>query len=116
MLHFAAKAVNMADILFTIPGVLLLLINGLYLAPAYGGGDLLGARWVVAALILLTVSGVIWGGFLLRYQFQLVDLSATGEEVSAAFDGVFKKWTGWGVVATVLPIISLVLMVFKPGF
>ena len=37
VLHFAAKAVNMADILFTIPGVLLIFINGVFLAPAFGG-------------------------------------------------------------------------------
>lgn len=114
VLHFAAKAVNMADILFTIPGILLIFINGVVLAPAFGGGNVLGASWVVAALALLTVSGLVWAGFLLRYQFQLVELSASGNEVSAEFDSVFKKWTAWGILATMLPIVSLALMVFKP--
>lgn len=116
VLHFAAKGVNMADILFTIPGVLLLFINGLVMAPVFGGGNVLGASWVVAALALFIVSGVVWGGFLLRYQFQLVDLSATGDTVSPEFNRALMKWTGWGILATILPIISLVIMVFKPSF
>jgi hypothetical protein len=38
IVHFAAKSVMQADLLFTIPGVLLIFINGLKLASAYGGG------------------------------------------------------------------------------
>ncbi|MBZ0293030.1 MAG: DUF2269 domain-containing protein [Anaerolineae bacterium] len=114
VVHFAAKAVNQADLLFTIPGVLLIFINGLILAPAFGGGNILGASWVVVALILLALSGIVWGGFLLRYQHQLVQLSASGENLSPAFAAVFRRWVIWGVIATILPIFSLVLMVFKP--
>jgi hypothetical protein len=58
----------------------------------------------------------VWVGFLVRYQSQLVGLSASGEQLSSEFASVFKKWALWGVIATVLPIISLILMVFKPAF
>jgi uncharacterized membrane protein len=114
IIHFAARAVNQADHFFTVPGVLLIFINGLVLAPAFGNGSILGASWVVAALLLLILSGAVWVGFLLRYQYQLVDLSASGELLPEEFASVFRKWAIWGVVATVLPIISLILMVFKP--
>src|SRR4051812_10045063 len=46
-LHFAAKAVNWADVFFTAPGILLLLANGQILAQAAWGG--LRASWVVLA-------------------------------------------------------------------
>ncbi len=114
VINFAAKAVTQADLLFTLPGVLLIFINGLVLAPAFGGGNILGASWVVAALILLLLSGIVWAGFLLRYQSQLVELSASGEQLLEGFNDVFRKWAIWGIIATVLPIISLILMVFKP--
>src|SRR5690349_5344288 len=47
VVHFAAKAVTQADLLFTVPGVLLLFLNGMSLAPAFGGGSPFGASWVV---------------------------------------------------------------------
>jgi uncharacterized membrane protein len=112
--HFGAKAVNQADLLFTVPGVLLIFLNGLTLAPAFGGGNIFGASWVVAALVLLTLSGVVWLGFLLRYQNQMVELSANSDQLSNEFMLVFRNWGIWGGIATVLPILSLLLMVFKP--
>jgi uncharacterized membrane protein len=114
LVHFGAKAVNQADLLFTIPGVLLIFLNGLTLAPAFGGGNILGASWVVAALVLLTLSGIVWLAFLLRYQNQMVELSGSGEQLSTEFMLVFRNWGIWGGIATLLPIISLLLMVFKP--
>jgi uncharacterized membrane protein len=76
VIHFAARTVIMADLLFTIPGVLLLCVNGLIMAPAFGSGSLLGASWVAAALALLVLSGIVWAAFLLRYQAQMVEFSA----------------------------------------
>lgn len=115
VIHFAAKGVNLADVLFTIPGIILIALNGTFLAPGVGGGNVLGASWVAAALLLFILSGIVWGGFLLRYQSQLVQLSASGEQLSSEFASVFKKWSIWGVVATILPILSLILMIFKPA-
>lgn len=113
IIHFAAFTVNRADLLFTLSGVLLIFINGMILAPVYGNGNPLAVSWVVAALVLLILSGVVWAGFLLRYQEQLVQLSA-GQTLAAGFDSVFHKWAVWGIIATLLPIVSLILMVFKP--
>lgn len=115
VIHFTAKVVNLADILFTVPGVTLIFLNGLVLAPAFSAGSTGFASWIVAAIVLLIVSAVVWAGFLLRYQSQLVRLSASGDQLPAEFNRVFVKWSVWGVVATILPIISLVLMVFKPA-
>ncbi|MEO8607431.1 MAG: DUF2269 family protein [Chloroflexota bacterium] len=113
LVHFGARAVNQADLLFTVPGVLLIFLNGLTLAPAFGGTPW-SVSWIAAALALLILSGIVWLWFLLRYQNQMVELSASGEQLSAKFMLVFRNWGIWGGIATVLPIISLVLMVFKP--
>jgi uncharacterized membrane protein len=115
-LHFASKVVNWADVFFTAPGVLLTLANGQILATAAWGG--LSASWLALAFGLFILSGIVWVGFLVRYQNRLIQLSAepagAGEPLPEAFFQVLHHWYAAGIVATVLPLISMVLMVFKP--
>jgi len=115
-LHFAAKAVNWADVFFTAPAILLLLVNGQIMANAAWNG--LSASWIVAALGLFVLSGVIWAGFLLRFQHRLIQLSAQPAQpdtpLPAAFYGVLHRWYIAGIIATISPLVSLVLMVVKP--
>ena len=115
-LHFAAKAVNWADVFFTAPGILLLLANGQIMANAAWGG--VSASWIAVALGLFVVSGIIWAGFLLRYQHRLIQLSAqpagSDAPLPPAFFRVLHAWYIAGAVATVSPLVSLVLMVVKP--
>src|SRR5215218_2458828 len=72
-LHFAAKTVNWADVFFTAPGILLLLVNGQILAQAAWGG--LRASWIVLAFGLFIFSGIVWIAFLVRLQHRLIQLS-----------------------------------------
>ena len=115
-LHFAAKAVNWADVFFTAPGILLLLANGQIMAQAAWGG--VSASWIVLALGLFALSGIVWAGFLLRFQHRLIRLSAqpagSDAPLPAAFFQVLHAWYIAGMVATVSPLVSLVLMVVKP--
>ena len=64
VMHFSAKAVIRADLLFTLPGVLLVLMNGFAMVfSRWGGRDALyDFTWISLALALFTVSGVIWVG------------------------------------------------------
>ena len=115
-LHFAAKAVNWADVFFTAPGILLLLANGQIMANAAWGG--VSASWIAVALGLFVLSGIIWAGFLLRFQHRLIQVSAQAAGSDAplppAFFRVLHAWYIAGTVATVSPLVSLVLMVVKP--
>lgn len=116
-LHFASKVVNWADVFFTAPGVFLLLSNGLILTPRWGG---IGTRWIAVSFALFILGGIVWVGFLIRWQDRLVHLSslpaASGERLPEAFFQVLHRWYFWGIVATILPLIALVLMVVKPTF
>jgi uncharacterized membrane protein len=116
-LHFASKTVNWADVFFTAPGVLLILANGQILANAAWGG-LLSTSWVALGLGLFILSGIVWIGFLLRFQNRLIQLSAqpagSAEPLPDAFFHVLHAWYIGGIVATVLPLMSLILMVVKP--
>ena len=109
-LRFAAEAVNWADMFFTAPGVFLLLTNGFVMAIALNG--LPKFHWVLAALALFTLSGIVWVVCLIPDQHRLIALADEGD---ASFGHVLHRWYFWGIVATILPLLSLVLMVVKPA-
>jgi uncharacterized membrane protein len=115
-LRFAVRAVNWADVFFTAPGILLLLANGQIMATAAWGG--MRASWIMLALGLFILSGIIWVGFLVRFQHRLIQLSApaagSAASLPAGFFRVLHAWYIAGTVATVSPLVSLVLMVVKP--
>lgn len=115
-LHFASKVVSWADVFFTGPGILLTLANGQIMATAAWGG--MRESWVALAFGLFVLSGIVWIMFLLRFQNRLIQLSAipagSEEPMPKTFFQGLHYWYIAGGVATVLPLISMVLMVIKP--
>ena len=121
VVHFSAKAVMRADLLFTLPGVLLILMNGLAMVLDRWGG--LAAfhelSWISAALALFTASGVIWVGLLIPVQHRMAvfsDPSDYPDSLPSEFFSALRRWYVWGAVAIALPVCSLYLMVTKPTF
>ena len=121
VIHFSAKAVIRADLLFTLPGVLLVLMNGFAMVfDRWGGRDAIyPLSWISAALWLFTASGVVWVGFLIPAQHRMVvfsDPSDYPDSPPSEFFSALRKWYFWGALAIALPICSLYLMVNKPAF
>ena len=121
VIHFSAKAVIRADLLFTLPGVLLILMNGFAMVFAQWGGQ--GAfhqlSWITVALALFTASGVIWVGILIPVQHRMAVFSDPADypdSPPSEFFSALRKWYFWGTLAVALPICSLYLMVNKPAF
>lgn len=114
VMRFASRMVNWADVFFTVPGIFLVITNGDILSEQWGG--VFRVSWVVASLVLFAFSGIVWIGLLLRYQNSLIKLSESmrDEKDSPEFFNFLHKWYFWGAIATVLPLISLVLMFLKP--
>ena len=116
VLHFAARAVVRADRLFTLPGVIIILATGLITMGAWGGFG--GAHWAEMGLALFILASVIWLAVLLPLQRRM--LNSTGEAVdlgiglSEDFYSAQKRWSMWSGIATLLLMIALYLMVFKP--
>jgi uncharacterized membrane protein len=71
---------------------------------------------LIVSLSLFMLTGVIWLGYLLRYQHHLISLShaAQDDKLSPDFSAILHKWYLGGALATVLPLIPLVLMFLKP--
>ena len=110
-----------ADLLFTLPGVLLVLMNGLAMVfDRWGGRDAIyQLSWISAALWLFTASGVIWVGILIPAQHRMVVFSDPLDypnSLPSEFSSVLRKWYIWGALAIALPVCSLYLMVNKPAF
>ncbi|MBD0383584.1 DUF2269 family protein [Paenibacillus sedimenti] len=116
-IHLTVKNIMLADYIFTVPGILLLLIPGHIMAFQLGY-SLLTWNWVSVSLILFSISGIMWLFILLPLQRKMIRFSEDSlrlGEQTAAYRMVSKKWDIYGTVATIVPLITLVLMVWKPG-
>jgi uncharacterized membrane protein len=115
-LRLGVRGVILTDAIFTLPGALLLLLNGGVLATPFFQA---GAKWIFLSIALFILSGVIWGAVLVPVQKRLSAAMAAvpaGGPVPAACDALLAKWFRFGGVATLLPLATLVLMVLKPAF
>ena len=80
VIRFATRAVNRADLLFTGPGVALVLLNGLAIAADRWGGwaNFYEHSWIALALALFAASGIVWVAFLMRYQTRMAGPLVSG--------------------------------------
>ena len=105
-----------SDRLFTIPGVVLIIVFGVA-AAMMAGLPLLRVPWIAYSLLMFAISGM---AFVLRVaplQRKLLALAQRGIEGQMPWDeysSVSRAWLFWGDVALVTPLIALVLMVLKP--
>lgn len=116
-IHLTVKNIMLADYVFTVPGIVLLLIPG-HLMAAQLGYSLLTWNWVTASLLLFSLSGLLWLFILLPLQRKMIRFSEDSLKAgrqTEAYKQVSKKWDVYGTIGTILPLISLVLMIWKPG-
>lgn len=111
-IQFAVKAVNWMDVLFTAPGAALILLTGFLQAGHHGG--VYAQSWILAGLILFSLAGFIWLLALIPNQHRMIKLSSKNDNLPKNFYEVLHRWYFWGIIATILPLISLAIMVLKP--
>jgi len=110
IMAFTMDAIIAADRVFTIPGIVLLLVGGLA-AALVGGIPILATGWLLWGLIAFILSGVAFGP-LSRAQRQLAVAAHAGDLVE--YGRLSKSWNLWGSIALGLPIIAFILMILKP--
>ena len=106
-----------SDRLFTIPGVIGILIGG-FGAAAVGHLPMLHTGWILWSIVLFIVSGVAFMAQVAPLQRRMAKLMHAGAESGApdweAYRRLSRGWALWGAVALLAPAIAMVLMVLKP--
>ena len=107
-----------SDRFFTIPGVIVVLLAGVGTALV-GSIPILGTGWILWSIVLFSISGSAFMFRLAPLQARLADLARTGAESGQldqpAYHALSRQWELWGLVATVAPILALLLMILKPS-
>lgn len=117
---FAAREVMLEDLLFTLPGTLMVMFGGYKLLAGRGVDWLFSGQaplWMFWPSVFFSLSGIIWIAFLIPLQLRMIRWSTQGVEAGILGDAYHKAsrtWVVLGILATVLPLASLALMVLKP--
>jgi uncharacterized membrane protein len=112
----ALDGIIQSDRIFTVPGVILIIVTGVMLAMTMHL-PILGTKWILWALILFGISGVAFSMFVAPLQKKLLvnaRAGLTGTWNEAEYHTLSKAWAIWGIIATAAPLGALFLMVLKP--
>jgi uncharacterized membrane protein len=118
IMAFTMDGIIRSDRLFTMPGVFLILLGG-FGAAGIGRLPMLHTKWILWSIILFTISGIAFMGWLVPIQKKLRGVAAAaGEDASKldwpTYQRLSAQWKMWGMIALVTPLIAMVLMVMKP--
>jgi uncharacterized membrane protein len=104
-------AIIAADRIFTIPGIIILLIGG-FGAAFVGKWPILSTGWILWGLIAFILAGLAFAP-LSRTQRQL-SVAAHGGNLEE-YERLSNAWNIWGFIALALPIVAFVVMILKPA-
>jgi uncharacterized membrane protein len=113
---YAQRLVTVTDWIFTLGGIVLILVGG-YGMVANAGLDPLGQTWLIWGQGLFIASAVIWVLILIPTQIaqaQTARTFAQGGQIPESYWRLGRRWAIWGTIATLLPLANLYFMVFKP--
>jgi uncharacterized membrane protein len=113
---FSQRLVTVTDVAFTATGVVLIIVSGQVMAEDYGG-VFSGPTWLTVGWSLFIASGVIWVTALIPIEVMQARLARGFRDAAEIPDRYWRLSTLWaifGAIATVLPLLNLYFMVFKP--
>ena len=112
-----SRSLQLADRAFTMPGILGLLVTGIWMV-GIAGWERFQEPWLGVSFVLLILTGAIWAAGLAPLQKRMTRLArdqATAGQPDPNYRKASRTWSMMGGVATILPVVILVLMVLKPG-
>lgn len=113
---FGQRLVNLTDFAFTSLGAFILIITGLLMTYSITD-DLWSVNWVAWGLGLFLASGLVWALILFPVQVKQAWMArsfAQGGEIPGRYWRLGRIWIAFAVLATVLPLLNLYFMVYKP--
>jgi uncharacterized membrane protein len=108
----AQRAVIVADWLFTLPAIALILIGG-YGMVLHAGLNPLEGAWLIWGQVLFMLSGGIWLGILVPAQIRQARAAAVfaeGGDIPVRYWRDGRIWLVWGIVATAPLIAAIYVM------
>ena len=113
---FSIKLIQRTDLIFTLPGIVLIAVSGHMLAGKFGG---IGAHgWIYHSYAMLTVSALIWLAGLIPIQKKQLRMTQDAEGFDSNLPPYKKLNRLWAIlsgIATLLPLVALYLMIVRPG-
>jgi uncharacterized membrane protein len=117
IIHHTVGGLIRADRWFTIPSVLLILIGG-FGSAVVGGLPLIRTRWILAGIILFTISGAAYMGRVVPLQRRMLAVAKAGVDSGSLdwkdYGALTRSWNVWGSIALAAPLVALVAMIAKP--
>jgi uncharacterized membrane protein len=113
---YAQRLVTITDIAFTATGAILIIVAGQVMAREFGG-VFSGPSWLLWGWSLFIASGIIWLAVLIPIEVMQERLARSFRDAAVIPDRYWRLsrfWAVFGVIATVLPLVNVYLMVFKP--
>ena len=111
-----AQALGRADFTFTAPSLVILLLTGIWMG-GLTGWQRFQEPWLAISFLLLIVIILLWLVVLFPMHRRMARQAQEGiaaGSLPAAYRRSSKIWEGVNGIATLLPLIILFLMVFKP--
>ena len=114
---FAQQQVTLTDFVFTAGGAALVLGSGLGNAVLHGM-DFVVIRWLAWGFGLFIASGAIWGAILVPIQIEQARMAkqfADRDMIPEEYWRLCRWWNLFGTLATILLLINIYWMVYKPS-
>jgi uncharacterized membrane protein len=112
----AAQALVQSNMMFTGPGIVVLLGTGIWMA-GLTGWERFQELWLGTSFVLVIIMVIIWLAVLLPQQRRMARFAAAsleGIDQGDNYRRASKLWGMAGGIMTLIPVIVLFLMVFKP--
>lgn len=109
--------INRSDRVFTIPGVIVIVVSGV-VAAITGGLPILGTGWILWGIVLFVVSGIVFGRVVAPLQRDIVQIAGSGnpdEQDWRTYEALYARWARWGLLAVLAPAAAVLIMVMKPA-
>lgn len=117
IIAFAQRQVTLTDWIFTFGGVVLTLAGGIGNAWL-NDMQIFTVYWLAWGGWLFIISGVIWVIALVPLQISLERMAkqfANGGSIPDRYWKHERLWMVFGFIATILPLLNIYWMVFKPA-
>jgi uncharacterized membrane protein len=115
LIAHAQHGVTVADWIFTLAGIVLILVGG-YGAAAVARLSIITSTWLVLGQLLFLVSGLVWICILIPIQIRQARAARSllpDDTLPLQYRHDSRRWLIWGIIATVPLVAAIYVMVAK---